>query len=368
MQQAIELAKQGVFTTAENPNVGCVLVNNGNIIGKGWHQKPGQGHAEVNALANCRNKELIAGCTAYVTLEPCSHFGKTPPCAQALIDAKVARVVIGMQDPNPLVSGRGIKLLNEAGIKTSVGVLQSDAQALNPGFIKRMVSKKPLVRLKMASSIDGKTAMASGESKWITGPQARSDVQVYRAKSCAILTGADTVIQDDARLNVRFQELSLRQPTLAESELRQPKRVIVDTRKRLTSDLALFNIPSDIILVRIDQNESQNWPNHVTLLTVKERAGKADLNDLLLKLAELGVNDLWVETGAQLAGALLEQQLVDELILYQAPKIMANDARGLFDIPQLTTLKDAIPLTIKDVRRVGDDIKLIASINNNQTS
>ncbi len=360
MQRAIMLAKRGRFTTSPNPNVGCVLVKNDEVIGEGWHQKAGLGHAEVNALANV--SEDVAGATAYVTLEPCSHYGRTPPCAEGLINAGVKRVVIGMQDPNPVVSGNGVKMLNAAGIETSVGVLESAARALNPGFIKRMETGMPFVQCKMASSLDGRTAMANGESKWITGPSARKDVQQFRAMSCAIISGADTVIVDDAKLNVRFAELTSAKEYVTEETLRQPVRVIIDTKHRLTPNLALFAIKSPIILVRTNNDEKQPWPEHVECLQVNRLDDKADLTDLLKQLGKKGFNHLWLESGARLSGAFMAAKLVDELILYQAPKIMASEAKGLFDIEQLTNLADAIALTLDDVRMVGDDIRIRATV------
>lgn len=361
MQRAIALAKKGEYTTSPNPVVGCVLVKNGQVVGEGWHQKAGEGHAEVNALKQAGAE--ANGATAYVTLEPCSHFGRTPPCAKGLISAGVKHVVIGMQDPNPIVSGRGIAMLEDAGITTEVAVLESSAKKLNPGFIKLMSTGKPFVRCKMAASLDGKTAMANGESKWITGSDARQDVQRYRAKSCAIISGADTVIVDDAKLNVRYNELGFVAKDLKQEQIRQPVRVIIDSQNRLTPTLALFNQQSPIILVRTSLENEQQWPHFVKQIQVKTRKDKADLSDLLDKLAELGLNTLWVESGARLAGAFLAQDLVDELVLYQAPKLMGENARGLFDIEQLSHLKDAISLSINDIRMIGADIKITATVN-----
>ncbi|WP_068545793.1 bifunctional diaminohydroxyphosphoribosylaminopyrimidine deaminase/5-amino-6-(5-phosphoribosylamino)uracil reductase RibD [Thalassotalea crassostreae] len=367
MQRAVELAKRGQYTTSPNPNVGCVLVKNNQVIGEGWHRKAGEGHAEVNAIANA--KELghdINGATAYVTLEPCSHFGRTPPCAQGLIDAGIKHVVIGMVDPNPLVSGRGVTMLQNAGISTESGVLESACRTLNPGFIKRMSQGKPLLRCKMAASLDGKTAMQSGESKWITGSKARQDVQRFRAKSCAIISGADTVLVDDATLNVRYQELGFAKDSIEQTNLRQPTRVIIDSQNRLTPvlllTLALFKQQSSIILVRTSLEKTAEWPHFVSELNVSEINGKANLTELMSKLGEIGFNELWLESGARLSGAFIGAGLVDELILYQAPKLMAENSFGLFDIPTLTLLKDAVQLSFKDVRMVGDDLRIIADI------
>ncbi|MEW6996772.1 bifunctional diaminohydroxyphosphoribosylaminopyrimidine deaminase/5-amino-6-(5-phosphoribosylamino)uracil reductase RibD [Colwelliaceae bacterium BS250] len=367
MQRAIELAKKGLYTTSPNPMVGCVLVQGDDVIGEGWHQKAGLGHAEVNAIANAQaNQKTIAGCTAYVTLEPCSHFGRTPPCAEGLIKVGVKHVVIAMQDPNPLVSGRGIAMLEQAAISTTVGVLENAAKAINPGFNKRMSKGLPLLRCKLASSIDGKTAMANGESKWITGAHARADVQNYRAQSCAIISGADTVMIDNAKLNVRYSELGQAQNSIVESQLRQPVRVIIDSKNRLTPDLALFKSESAIILVRIKMasnlEKKQQWPHFVEELLVQEHNNQADLTDLLKKLAERGFNNVWLEAGSRLSGAFVGQGLVDELVLYQAPKLMGANAQSLFDIEQLVHLKDAIQLSFTDVRMVGDDLRIVATL------
>ncbi len=368
MQRAIFLAAKGKYTTSPNPAVGCVLVKDNQIIGEGWHQKAGQGHAEVNAIANAtsKNQELNIGVTAYVTLEPCSHYGQTPPCAEGLIAAGIDRVVIAMQDPNPLVSGRGIAMLNAAGIRTTVGVLERAAESLNLGFIKRMTKGLPLLRCKMASSIDGKTAMVNGESKWITSTAARVDVQNFRAQSCAIISGADTVLTDNAKLNVRYNELQLAQDYFSEPQLRQPIRVIIDSKNRLTPDLALFQIDAPIILVRIDLETEHQWPHFVEQVHVKVKNGQADLHDLLVKLAARGLNTLWLESGGRLAGAFMQERLIDEVILYQAAKIMGDSSRGLFVMPGLEHLIDAIPLTYTDVRMVGSDLRITATVNNKQ--
>ncbi|QBY05193.1 bifunctional diaminohydroxyphosphoribosylaminopyrimidine deaminase/5-amino-6-(5-phosphoribosylamino)uracil reductase RibD [Thalassotalea sp. HSM 43] len=359
MQLAIKLADKGRYTTSPNPRVGCVLVRDSVIVGQGFHVKAGLGHAEVNAIKDAGDK--ASGATAYVTLEPCSHFGRTPPCAQGLIDAGVRQVVFGMQDPNPLVSGRGIKMLQQAGIDCIGPVLEHASQQLNPGFIKRMTQGLPLVRCKLAASLDGKTAMASGESQWITSPAARRDVQSYRAQSCAIISGADTVITDNARLNVRYQELSNVNGS-NDSDLRQPVRVIIDTKHRLTPDLALFSIDAPIILIRTELETGHNWPHFVEQMQVKKANDFADLSDLMLKLAERGLNEIWLESGRRLAGAFFAANLVDELILYQAPKLLSDDAMGLLQIPGLNSLSAAINLNIKDIRKIGQDVRFICHI------
>ena len=262
MAQAIRLAECGIYTTSPNPRVGCVIVNNGEVIGECFHVKAGEGHAEVNALAMAGDK--AKGATAYVTLEPCSHFGRTPPCAKALIDAGVAKVIAAMVDPNPQVSGRGLAMLEQAGIATQSGLLEQDAKVLNCGFIKRMTSGLPYVRCKLASSLDGKTAMASGESQWITSKAARQDVQKLRAQSCAIISGADSIIMDNARMNVRWSELAGEVKNhYPQENIRQPVRVVIDTKNRLTPDLAFFSEESSVLLIRTSIENIQHWPHFV---------------------------------------------------------------------------------------------------------
>ena len=261
MARAIQLARRGQWTTTPNPNVGCVVVKDGEIVGEGWHQKAGGPHAEVHALAMAGEK--AKGATAYVTLEPCSHYGRTPPCAQGLIKAGVARVVAAMVDTNPQVSGRGLKMLEDAGIQTEYGVLEAQARALNPGFFKRMAGLGPWITCKLASSLDGKTALDNGVSQWITSKQARADVQRYRAASCAIVSSAQTVIMDNASLNVRHSELGSAADAIDAESLRQPVRVIIDSQNRLTPDLKLFQNPSPIILIREKLDNRADWPHFV---------------------------------------------------------------------------------------------------------
>jgi len=382
MARAIELAKKGHYTTSPNPRVGCVLVSyenresgEGKVIGEGYHQKAGQGHAEVNALLDARQRHvaLIKGATAYVTLEPCSHFGLTPPCAQALIDAGVSHVIAAMVDPNPQVSGNGLNLLEQAGIHTQSGLLESAAEALNVGFIKRMTTGLPYVRLKLAASLDGKTAMQSGESKWITSAEAREDVQRLRAQSCALITGADSVLVDNAKMTVRWSELGSLQKSYPEKKMRQPLRVIIDSQNRLTPDLALFMQQSPIILVRTlssakNEKPLENlavWPHFVEQVAVKaNKQGKVCLTELLTLLAKRGMNEILLESGAHLAGAFMEQNLVDELVLYQAPKLMGGDGKNLTEMPTITKLTQAKPLVISDIRMVGCDVRITAKFDN----
>jgi len=385
MALAIKLAKQGHYTTSPNPRVGCVLVSmldgQEKIIGTGFHQKAGQGHAEVNALLDAKNTflelspSLVKGATAYVTLEPCSHFGRTPPCAQGLIDAKVKRVVVAMVDPNPEVSGRGLAMLEQAGIQVDAGLLENEAKALNVGFIKVMTQALPFVRVKLAASLDGKTAMASGESKWITSGEARRDVQRYRAQSCAIIAGADSILTDNAKMTVRWSELGELRNTYAEKDIRQPVRVVIDSQNRLTPELAFFQQTSDILLISgtLSDNTLENlpqWPHfveqvHLPLVKNNQGQKKIDLNSLLTLLAKRGLNDVLVESGATLAGAFIEQNLVDELILYQAPKLMGGDGKSLMTMANITQLSQAKSLSINDVRMIGCDLRITAKLLNN---
>ena len=378
MALAIKLAKQGHYTTSPNPRVGCVLVNKvegeTQVIGMGFHQKAGHGHAEVNALIDATNKfpHLIKGATAYVTLEPCSHFGKTPPCAKKLIDCDIKRVVAAMVDPNPEVSGRGLTMLKQAGIQTEFGLLESEAKALNEGFIKLMTEKLPYVRVKLAASLDGKTAMKNGESKWITSSSARRDVQKLRAQSCAVISGADSILTDNAKMTVRWSELGDLKESYPEKSLRQPIRVVIDSRNRLTPDLEFFKQNSPVLLVqrqndKIALENLPQWPHFVEqayLPTVKNSLNedKVDLHALLVLLAQRGINDALVESGAYLAGAFIEQNLADELVLYQAPKLMGGDCKNLVEMPNITSLVQAKELSITDVRQLGCDIRITAKL------
>ncbi|MCG9678043.1 bifunctional diaminohydroxyphosphoribosylaminopyrimidine deaminase/5-amino-6-(5-phosphoribosylamino)uracil reductase RibD [Vibrio sp. Isolate24] len=350
MSRAIEIAKGGIYTTAPNPNVGCVITLNGQIVGEGFHYRAGEPHAEVHALRMAGEQSV--GATAYVTLEPCSHYGRTPPCAEGLIKAKVAKVICAMEDPNPQVSGRGIKMLREAGIEVLVGLLESDAHALNPAFIKRMQTGMPYVQLKMAASLDGQTALSNGQSQWITSPQARQDVQNYRAQAGAILSTSKTVIEDNASLNVRWSELPESvQVKLPESEVRQPVKVIMDRQNQLTADLKLYSTDGKRIVV------SQQGD----LAPLLNEANQIDLTSTFEKLAaHHNINHLWVEAGPTLASSLINEDLVDELVLYLAPKIMGSDGRGLFGELGLESMAEVIDLDIQDVRQVGEDIRIVA--------
>ena len=356
MARAIELAKKGRFTTTPNPNVGCVLVKNNKVIGEGFHQLAGQGHAEVNALAMAG--ENAKGATAYVTLEPCSHYGRTPPCAEGLKAAGVKKVIAAMVDTNPQVAGKGLKILADAGIEVAHGLLEEQARALNLGFFKRMEQGLPFVTCKMAASIDGKTALKNGQSKWITGPAARQDVQLYRAQSCAILTGADTVLMDDAKLNVRPEELPYSLPT--DLPLRQPVRVVIDSQNRLTPDLALFSIQSEVIIFTTKVDKSHQWPHFVKQIEVPENNNKVDLLAVLHTLAQLQFNNVWLEAGATLAGKMTELDLIDEFVFYIAPKLMGSDAKSLLNFPELMSMQNTINLTFNECVPIGDDLRITA--------
>ncbi|MBA4822835.1 bifunctional diaminohydroxyphosphoribosylaminopyrimidine deaminase/5-amino-6-(5-phosphoribosylamino)uracil reductase RibD [Pantoea ananatis] len=356
MARALELARRGRFTTTPNPNVGCVIVRDGQIVGEGWHQRAGEPHAEVHALRMAGDR--ARGATAYVTLEPCSHHGRTPPCCDALIAAGVTRVVAAMQDPNPQVAGRGLHRLHQAGIEVSHGLMMQEAEALNRGFLKRMRTGFPWIQLKLGASLDGRTAMASGESQWITSPAARRDVQRLRAQSSAILSSSATVLADNPSLTVRWSELdSESQRLVDEAELRQPVRVIVDSQNRVTPDHKLIEQLGETWLMR-QQVDDRHWPETVTQISVPLRDSQLDLVALMMVLGQRQINSVWVEAGATLAGALIQAGLVDELIVYVAPKLLGNDARGLCQLAGLTQLADAPVFAFRDIRQVGDDVRL----------
>lgn len=362
MARAIQLAKQGRYTTAPNPNVGCVIVRDGQLLGEGFHRKAGEGHAEVNAIADAKAKgHSLQGATCYVTLEPCAHQGRTPSCARTLAAEQVAEVVMAMVDPNPLVAGKGVAIMQEAGITVRSGLMADAARALNPGFLSRVERARPQVRLKLASSIDGRTALANGESKWITGNLARQDVQRERACSHAILSTAATVIRDDASLNVRHGELGSLREHYPEQALRQPVRVIIDRQGRLAqagSELKLFNSPGDVWVLSYAE---QALPAEISA-KVKQLIVPAGDNWLLRAMQLLStheINDLWVEAGAGLAAALLDAELVDQLISYQAGVLMGQDALPLFALQGYTEMDKLSRWQLCEQRVVGPDIKTI---------
>ncbi|WKE64918.1 bifunctional diaminohydroxyphosphoribosylaminopyrimidine deaminase/5-amino-6-(5-phosphoribosylamino)uracil reductase RibD [Gallaecimonas kandeliae] len=350
MARAIALAAKGRYSTEPNPAVGCVLVKDGELVGEGWHRQAGSPHAEVHALAMAGEK--ASGATAYVTLEPCAHHGRTPPCAEALVKAGVAKVIAAMVDPNPRVAGKGLAILEAAGIETEQGLLESDARALNPGFIKKMESGLPFVRLKLAASLDGRTALKNGQSKWITGVDARADVQRLRALSGAIITGAGTVLSDEPSLNVRPAQFPDPYPL---DEIRQPLRVVLDRRQRLGSDNGFFQVPGPTWVVS-HHNDHRDFPDHVE----KHKLPEEGFLKALLKA--LPVNSVLVEAGAELAGAFLAEGLVDELVLYLAPTLMGSLSRGLVDLPLFTEMGQAPRFKIKDCRMVGEDLRLTLEV------
>ncbi|GEN29448.1 riboflavin biosynthesis protein RibD [Halovibrio variabilis] len=363
MARALQLAEKGLYTTDPNPRVGCVIVRDEQVVGEGAHLRAGEPHAEIHALKAAG--EQAQGATAYVTLEPCSHTGRTGPCAVALRDANVARVVIAMVDPNPQVSGRGIGILEEGGIEVKVGLLESQARALNPGFIARMSQQRPFVRLKMAMSLDGRTAMGSGESQWITGPEARCHVQRLRARSSAILSGVESIIMDDSRLTLRADQLQL--DNAEEVVRRQPLRVILDTRLRLPLAAACLSEPGRTLIITTSDHAAEKRQRltqagaEVQVLPAGSD-GRIDLVAMLQWLAENEqVNELLVETGATLAGAMLDAELVDELQLFVAPTLLGGEARPLFALPGLSRMADQRRLIIHDMRAVGRDWRIIAS-------
>lgn len=351
MAQAIDLAKQGRFTTRPNPNVGCLIVKDGQVVGKGWHQRAGEPHAEVYAL---QQAGLAAhGATAYVTLEPCSHHGRTPPCSDALIKAGVSRVVVGMKDPNPLVAGQGIQRLEQAGIEVIHSVLNEQSEALNRGFLKRMRKGLPYVRCKLAMSLDGRTAMQSGESKWITGPEARRSVQVLRAESGAVLTGVGTVLADNPQLNVRCEESNLSLP----SDFKQPLRVVLDSDLKTPATALICQSPSNTCFFHTCEAHSQHEliKTGVSLVKVgNDSVGKMDLRSVLTHLAQMEVNDVLLESGPTLAGSLLSAGLVDELLVFIAPKLLGSSARPLVELP-LSKMSQALDMQELESMPVGAD-------------
>lgn len=362
MARALRLARHGLYTSAPNPRVGCVLVKEGRVIGEGWHERAGEPHAEIHALRNAG--EAARGATAYVTLEPCSHQGRTGPCAVALVEAGVARVVVAMRDPNPQVAGRGIERLRQAGIEVEEGVLEAEAHALNSGFIARMARGRPFVRMKMAMSLDGRTAMRSGESQWITGPCARREVQRLRARSSVVMTGVESVIFDNSRLTVRAEQLELDNAEAIAS--RQPLRVVVDSRLRLPLAAACLREPGRTLVATVDgyddeHREKLEQAGAEVVVLPAEEGGRVDLEALLSYLASHEeANEVLLETGATLAGAMLDTGLVDEMQLFVAPTLLGGEARPLFELPGLTRMDEQRPLDIRDIRAVGDDWRITA--------
>ncbi len=360
MARAIRLAVLGLYTAEPNPRVGCVLVRDGEVVGEGWHQRTGGPHAERLALAMAGDR--ARGATAYVSLEPCCHHGKTPPCTDGLVQAGVARVVAAMRDPNPLVAGQGLARLRAQGIEVVVGLLEEEARRLNPGFIKRMEQGLPYVRCKLAASLDGRTAMASGESQWITSEAARQDAQFLRARSAAILTGVGTLLADDPALNVRLTAREL--PGVErDSQIHQPVRVVVDSRLRTPPTARMLTLPGTTLIACLTADSGRAAPLEATgaqLLVTPPGPGGVDLEFLLRYLARQEINEVLIEAGSTLAGAALQAGLVDELVLYLAPHLMGDAGSGLCHLPGLELMRDRLPLAIQDVRRVGPDLKVTA--------
>ena len=357
MARAIALARRGLYSTDPNPRVGCVIRQRGCIVGEGWHRYAGGPHAETHALRMAGT--AAAGADVFVTLEPCAHQGRTSPCVERLIDAGVARVYAAMADPNPQVGGKGLQRLRDAGIAVHVGLLAGDAQALNPGFNRRMNDGRPWVRVKLAASLDGRIAMASGESRWITGPPARRDGQFWRARSSVVMSGAATVRADNPALNVRLGAAEL-----GVARVRQPRRVVLDAQGRCDAGAQVFTLPGPSTWVRsaaaVTAMPAAVPADGVDAVRLPARLGSIDLQSLLRLLAvRYEANEVLVEAGSKLAGALLTQGLADELIVYLAPHVMGDRARGLLTLPGLDTLAQRIALQWVDVRQVGDDLRVI---------
>ncbi len=360
MAQAIKLALKGRYTCHPNPRVGCLLVQNGRVVGEGFHQRAGEPHAEPIALSAAGDR--AQGATAYVTLEPCSHHGRTPPCAYALIQAGVSRVVVAMGDPNPKVAGSGLEHLRQAGIEVHAGLLESEAQALNPGFIKRMKYGLPFVRCKLAMSLDGRTAMASGESKWITSDAARRDVHRLRALSSAVMTGVNTVIADDASLNVRLTAAELDGVEL-DRDLPSPQRVVLDSRLRMPLHSKMLSLPGQTTIFCLEggpERRSALETAGAEVVSMPEDNGQVELQAVMGFLARQEINEILLEAGPRLAGSLLQAGLVNELIIYMAPHLMGDGGKGLFHLPGLVRMQDRIELEIADIRAVGRDWRITA--------
>jgi diaminohydroxyphosphoribosylaminopyrimidine deaminase/5-amino-6-(5-phosphoribosylamino)uracil reductase len=352
MAHALQLAERGLYSTDPNPRVGCVLVRAGEIVGEGWHERAGEPHAEIFALIAAGDR--ARGATAYVTLEPCCHHGRTPPCSEALIAAGVARVVIALKDPNPRVAGGGMAQLQAAGIETACGLLAAEAEALNPGFVSRMRRGRPYVRCKLAMSLDGRTAMASGESKWITGAPARADVQRLRARSSAILTGIGTVLADDPSLNVRLDTVE---------NTRQPLRVVVDHQLRMPPGARMLSLPGATLICAISETAAPREALRAAgaeVVLLKAHDGRMRLTEVLAVLAMREINEVLVEAGATLSGALLAAGLVDELVIYMAPHLLGDGGRGLFHLPGLEQMAQKHAVDIRDIRKIGNDWRISA--------
>lgn len=365
MARALELAERGLETTHPNPRVGCVIAQGEEVVGEGWHERAGEPHAEVNALRAAGPRAV--GATAYVTLEPCSHHGRTPPCVDALIAARVARVVFALEDPNPRVSGRGAEALQRAGVLVESGLLSAEAAQVNPGFLQRMRSGRPWVRVKLAMSLDGRTALANGASQWITAPAAREDVQHWRARSSAILTGIGTVLADDPRLDVRLPDPPSGGPRL------QPLRVVLDAGLQTPPSARMLTSGGSVLIMTAAHHHTESEAGLAARRAALAARGAAieevpavagagatrlSLPDVLDRLGRREINELWVEAGPRLAGALLRQALIDELIIYVAPKLLGPQARPLIEMAELRNLIEAPDFAVLETRQIGEDVRL----------
>ena len=351
MMRALALARRGLYSTDPNPRVGCVIARGERIVGEGWHRYAGEPHAEIHALAAAGGG--AAGATAYVTLEPCRHTGRTGPCTRALIEARVARVVAAMRDPNPRVAGRGFAELAAAGVEVETGLLEAEAGRLNRGFVSRYERGRPWVRCKLAATLDGRTATATGESRWITGEAARADVHRLRARAGAVLTGIGTLLADDPRLDARVEDAGCLAP---------PMRVIADSRLRTPPTARVFSAPGRVLVAT--SRDASSAPAlrdaGAEIVSIPDAGGRVALGDLMTALAERGVNEVHTECGPTLAGALLESGLVDEVVVYLAPTLLGDAARGMFTLPMVAAMRDRIGLDITGVKRVGADLRIDA--------
>ncbi|RLA04658.1 MAG: bifunctional diaminohydroxyphosphoribosylaminopyrimidine deaminase/5-amino-6-(5-phosphoribosylamino)uracil reductase RibD [Gammaproteobacteria bacterium] len=355
MSRAIELAKKGLFSTDPNPRVGCVIAIGEEIIAEGWHEKAGQKHAEIMALENAN--QPVKGATCYVTLEPCSHHGRTSPCSDALIKAGIGRLVVAMEDPNPRVSGNGFAALRKAGVQVETGVMEQESRELNPGFIKRMQTGLPLVTCKFAMSLDGRTAMASGESQWITSKQSRQDIQILRARSSAIVTGSSTVTIDDPSMNARSEDFP--ESLDPKQNIMQPWRVIMDSKLSVKPSAKIFKLPGKVIWATTENVNSSDDTEQLTMLQLQaDDKGKVRPDLLIQWLADQGCNEVMIEAGAELSGAFIAADLVDRLVVYIAPKVLGDNARGLLHLPGLEKLAQAKQYRFVDARICGPDVCL----------
>ncbi len=349
MAQALRLAERGLYTATPNPRVGCVIVRDGEVAGTGWHERAGGPHAEVVALQAAGGR--ARGATAYISLEPCHHHGRTPPCDAALIGAGIVRVVAAMHDPDPRTAGRGLEHLRRAGIDAVAGIMETAARELNSGFVSRTTRGRPWVRMKIAASLDGKTALNNGKSQWITGETARRDGHHWRARACAVLTGIGTVRDDDPQLTVREVDTP-----------RQPLRVVIDSRLEIPLTARILAGGGVLIACAVaDETKRARLQDHgAEVVAIPNRAGKVELPALMQELGRRGINELHVEAGCKLNGSLISEGCVDEFLLYLAPHLLGDRARGMADLPELTDLDGRRALKIIDVRAIGDDIRIVA--------